>query len=102
MELCKFQKCAVCSDIKYRNIFKYVFKRNFPDVYICSNAVYKIINHDGNYFIIKNLDQIKQGFNGRFYVIDYRNNYIFLSDTNFEVICNSKNNCTKEPYVFKI
>lgn len=91
MEFCKFQKCAVCTDAKYRDFFKWIFKNLYPEIKICSKASYKISNYKGRSFIISNLDHIKEGPKG-FYTIDvYTGIPIYLSNKNFEILCNSEN-----------
>lgn len=98
MELCKFQRCAVCLDVKYRAVFRYALKDRHPEVKICSEASYKITNNHGDSFIISNLDHIKEGVKG-FYIIDlYTAMPIYLSDKNFEILCNSEN-CRAIDYV---
>lgn len=88
MEFCKFQKEAVCTDAKYRNFFKMVFKKLYPEIKICSKASYKITKYNGKYFIISNLDHIKEGEKG-FYILDkYTGMPIYLSNKNFEILCN--------------
>lgn len=94
MEFCKFQKCAVCTDAKYRNVFQYTLKERYPEVKICSEASYKITNNKGESFIVSNLDNIKEGIKG-FYIIDlYTAMPIYLSNENFEILCNcNPENC---------
>lgn len=99
MELCKFQRCAVCPDIKYRNVFRYALKERNPEVKICSEASYKITNYNGDSFIITNLEHIREGTKG-FYVIDlYTAMPIYLSNKNFEILCNCTAECKATEYV---
>lgn len=98
MKSCQFQNCAVCSDLKYRKIFQTVFKKAFPDVVLCSKAIYKVTNNDGNTFEIS-LDNIMEGRRGYYLTDIYTGGRIYLVDIlKFEIFCTSEN-CTEEPYV---
>ena len=104
MEFCKFQGCAVCKDLKYRNIFKYAYRTIYPDIYISPHASYKVTNKEKDSFVLRDLDHVKEGTNGKFYVQDiFTGGYIYLTRENFEIICNSKKDaCTIQAHVFKV
>lgn len=100
MECCKFQKYAVCRDAKYRNFFKRIFKKLYPEIKICSKSNYKITNYNGESFIISSLDQIKEGPKGLYILDIYTGMPIYISSENFEILCNcNPENCSAIDYV---
>ena len=80
-------------------MFQDILKKSFPDIVLCSEAIYKVTNDDGNTFEI-NLDDIKEGFRGYYLTDIYTGRCIYLGDIQkFEIFCTNSKNCTKEPYV---
>ena len=101
LKACKHSGCAICANIEEREIFKYILKTIHPELYICKKAMYKIINSDGNYFIIPSLDAVEQGNRG-YYIKDiYTPYHIQLNRSNVEVVCccNDSECAIDEPFV---
>jgi len=99
LKACKHSNCAVCKQIKERDIFKQILEKVYPEIYICEHAMYQITNSEGAKFIIPSLDCICDGKQG-YYVIDvYTGRYIYIKDNNFELLCSKQGDCNCEPYV---
>lgn len=96
---CKHSNCAVCTDIKEREVFKEIFQDVHPDTYLCKHAAYKITNRSGIEFVISALFCVSKGQNG-YYVRDmFSAERIYLNKDNFKVICTLKGECKKTPFV---
>lgn len=99
MKSCQFQNCAVCSDLKYRKMFQNILKKVFPDIILCTEAIYKVTNDYGNTFEI-DLENIMEGTRGYYLTDIYTGRRIYLVDIQkLEIFCANPENCRKQPYV---
>lgn len=101
MKTCKHSRCAVCKNVNDRKLFRFIYGERAPDIYICENAIYKITNDDGNYFIIESLEAIKK-YTRCYSICDpFTARPIFLNAKNFEIVCEERfyKECCKEPEV---
>ena len=99
-KLCKYQNCAVCNEIKDREVFKYILKTVHPETYVCKNAAYAIKSFLGGEFIIPSLEFVKHGSNG-YYILDmYTGGVIYLNTNNVTIICTKQGRtCEEKPFV---
>ena len=96
---CKHSDCAVCTDIREREVFKSILQTVRPDTYVCEHAAYKITNKNGIEFIISTLFRISKSQKG-YYVRDmFSAERIYLNKDNFKVICTLQCECDKTPLV---
>ena len=93
---CKFQNCAVCHNLREREILESVFGENSPEAkMLCRQATYKITNADGVEVILPTLDGVIKGQNG-YYVHDMCTpNIIYLNKNNLKILCSQEGECTK-------
>lgn len=97
-KVCKHSDCAVCKDIKDREIFKQVLGKLHPEVFICPYAEYRITSHNGGTFTLPSLEFVRKS--KRFYVRDvYTFYYITLDKNNLKVMCTKTGACDCEPFV---
>ena len=98
-KLCKYQNCAVCNEIKDREVFKYILKTVHPETYVCKNAAYAIKSFLGGEFIISSLEFVKHGSNG-YYVLDmYTGRVLYLNANNVTIICTKQGRtCEQKPF----
>ena len=101
LKACKHSNCAVCKEVENRDIFKYILKTLYPEVYICEHAMYKITSLEGSEIIIPTLEYICDGRQGYYIMDPYTSKYIYLNKENFEVLCSSQGECNCQPYVAK-
>ena len=95
---CEYQNCAVCHNLKEREILEGIFETDLSKASIlCRQAMYKVTNADGAEFVLPSLDGIKKGpSSGRYYVHDmYTANIIYLNKNNFKILCSKEGECTK-------
>lgn len=97
LKTCVHQNCAVCTDIKKRELFKSILGTSTPDIYVCEHAVYRVKNSDGDKFTLQSLDGICKGTSGCYVQDLYTANIIFLNKENFEILCSKEGKCTLTP-----
>lgn len=96
----KCERCAVCTDISERKVFKSILEKLYPETYICKHAMYKITNFNGGEFILPSLEYISECRKGYFITDIYTSMVIYLNKDNFEVLCSKTGECdVTEPYV---
>ena len=101
MIVCEHSNCAVCADIKEREVFKFILKTIHPDTYICKNARYQITNHNGAKFLISSLEFTSETEDG-YYVRDmFTSEMIKLNKDNLQVMCIKKGECEEKPLVLE-
>lgn len=100
-KLCKHQMCAVCTDVKEREVFKSILKTIHPETFICEHAAYAIKSFLGNeVFIITSLEFVNNSSRGYFVRDMYTGNYIFLNKSNLSIVCLKQGTeCDVKPFV---
>lgn len=101
MKRCKHSNCAICTNSKYRDIFSFVLKNKYPDIYFCDNCIYKITTPFGYCFKTENLEDIKRDSKGYYWMDIYKNMKVYLSKGNFTIICKNEGECNKTPETFR-
>ena len=100
-KLCKYQNCAVCTNIKEREVFKSILKTVHPEIYICKHAAYGINSFIKNeMFVITSLWFVNNSSKGCFVRDMYTGKLIFLDKSNVTIICLKQGmECDVEPFV---
>lgn len=101
LKACIHSNCAVCKQVKDRDLFKVILQEMYPDVYLCEHAMYKILcNSEKNFIIIPSLGEISCTNKGYLIKDIFTGVPIYLNSDNFEVICSKEGKCgITEPYV---
>lgn len=99
-KLCKYQNCAVCTDIKDRKVFESILKTIHPETYVCKYAAYAIKSFLGGEFVIDSWEFVKSSSRGYFVMDMYTGRVIYLSTNNVTIICTKPGiTCEQEPFV---
>lgn len=100
-KLCQHLNCAVCTNVNERIIFRPILQTLYPDIYICTNAVYQVINSNGEENILTSLRDLKVDKKG-YYIFDmYTFEKIYLNRNNFFILCSKNGKCNSEPFVLE-
>lgn len=93
MKECKHQHCAVCTNLKYREVFEQIEASKNVDWYSCPYVAYIVKNTAGNEIPIFSLEHLKKGTKGYFVKDFLTGEPVYLQKDNFTIICKAEDEC---------